>query len=139
MTYDQLRDESFDKSPREREHILPEDMREKSLPERLQFAQQKLDPAAQSEFFSSLPTNEWEDAGDWFLYQFSAIIKRTKEARQKKRKTAEGVEQKIEARHEHVAKKQRLVEGAMAKMKAQGEGLVPKSPRASKSPRPRRG
>ncbi|KAF2623737.1 hypothetical protein BU25DRAFT_173716 [Macroventuria anomochaeta] len=139
MDYDQLRDESFDRNPHEADPVLPEDMRDKSLDERLLFAQHKLDPAAQFEFFSALPTNEWEDAGDWFLDQFSAIIKRTREARQKKRKAARDFEQQIEERHKHVAKKQRLVEGAMAKMKAQGEGLVPKSPRASKSPRPRRG
>jgi hypothetical protein len=138
MDFNQLRDESFDQSPRDNEPVVPEEMREKPLEERLQFAQRNLDSAAQSQFFSALSTNEWEDAGDWFLDQFSKIIKKTREARQKKRKEAQGYEQEIEERHKHVAKKQRLVEGAMAKMKTQGEGLVPKSPRASKSPRPRR-
>ena len=138
MDYNQLREESFDKSPRDNEPVLPEGMREKPLEERLQFAQRNLDFAAQGQFFSALPTNEWEDAGDWFLDQFSTIIKRTKEARQKKRKAAQGYEQEIEERQKHVVKKQRVVEGAMAKMKAQGEGLMPKSPRPSKSPRPRR-
>lgn len=129
MRYDQLRDESFDEDPREQKPTLPEDMREKSLPERLQFAQQKLDPIDQARFFSSLPTTEWEDAGDWFLDQFTTIITKTREARQKKRKQAQVFEKEIEDRHKHVAKKQCLVEGAMAKMQAQGEGLVPKSPR----------
>lgn len=138
MDYNELRDESFDKSPRGNEPLLPEDVREKSLEDRLKYSREHLDPTAQSQFFSALPTNEWEDAGDWFLDQFSAIIKHTREARQKKRKKAQGFEKEIEERHTHVAKKQRLVEGAMAKMKTQGEGLVPKSPRASKSPRPKR-
>jgi len=139
MKYEELRDESFDKDPREQEPPLPEDICEKPLAERLQFAQQKLDPTGQAKFFSALSTIEWEEAGDWFLDQFSKIITRTREARQKKRKEAQCFEKEIEDRHQHVAKKQRLVEGAMAKMQAQGEGLVPKSPRASKSPRPRRG
>ncbi|KAF3036508.1 hypothetical protein E8E11_003445 [Didymella keratinophila] len=139
MKYEELRDESFDKDPREQELSLPEDICEKPLAERLQFAQQKLDPTGQAKFFRALPTTEWEEAGDWFLDQFSKIITRTREARQKKRKEAQCFEKGIEDRHQHVAKKQRLVEGAMAKMQAQGEGLVPKSPRASKSPRPRRG
>lgn len=139
MRYDALRDESFDKDPREQELALPEDMQEKPLVERLQFAQQKLDPLDQAKFFSALPTTEWEDAGDWFLDRFSTIITRTREARQKKRKQAQSFEKRIEMRHERVAKKQRLIEGAMAKMQEQGEGLVPKSPRASKSPRPKRG
>ncbi|KAF9694215.1 hypothetical protein EKO04_007891 [Ascochyta lentis] len=138
LDYDQLAKESFDKDPRARELVLSGDMLEKPLAERLLFAYRSLDPAAQSEFFSTLPTNEWEDAGDWFLDEFSKIIKETKDARQKKRNAARAFEAEIEKRHTQVAKKQKLVEGAMIKMKTQGEGLVPKSPRASKSPRPRR-
>ncbi|KAF1926386.1 uncharacterized protein M421DRAFT_67662 [Didymella exigua CBS 183.55] len=138
MHYEELRNESFDNDPREQEPTLPEDMRDKPLHERLQFAQQKLRPTDQVKFFSALPTTEWEDAGDWFLGQFTTIITKTREARQTKRKEARRFEAEIERRHKHVAKKQRLVEEAMDKMKAQGERLVPKSPRSSKSPRRRR-
>ncbi|KAJ8116776.1 hypothetical protein OPT61_g1868 [Boeremia exigua] len=138
MEYKQLTDESFDKDPRGHKPVLPEDMREASLAERLHFVQRECDSVAQAEFFSALATDEWENAGDWFLDQFSEIIKKTRRARQNKRRAAQGFEREIETRHQHVAKKQRLVEGAMAKMKAQGEGLVPKSPRRSKSPRARR-
>lgn len=137
MKYDTLRDESFDKNPREQELTLPEDMQEQPLVQRLQFAQQKLDPLGQAQFFSALPTTEWEEAGDWFLDRFATIISRTREARQKKRRQAQSFEEEIEARHQCVAKKRRLISGAMAKMQEQGEKLVPKSPRASKSPRPR--
>lgn len=134
MDYEQLRGEDFDKNPRAGEPVLSKDMLEKPLEERLKYAHQKLDAATRFEFFNALPTNEWEDAGDWFLDRFSEIIRKTKDARQKKRKMAQDIEQEIEMRHKHVAKKQRLVEDAMAKMKTKGEGLVPKSPRASKSP-----
>ena len=138
MKYEQLKDESFDTNPRATPPVLPEELRSRSLTERLEYAQ-NLDPANQSEFFGALPTEEWEDAGDWFLDQFDAIIKKTREARQKKRTAAKSFEKEIEERHQHVAKKQRLVASAMSKMKAQGEGLVPRSSRPSKSPRPRRG
>ncbi len=139
MKFDELKDESFDKDPRAGDPVLPKEQLDKPLVERLQFAQYNLDPVGQAEFFSALPTTEWEDAGDWFLDQFSEIIQKTKQARQNKRKLAQVLEKDIEQRHEHVAKKQQLVQSAMEKMKEQGEGLVPKSPRASKSPRPRRG
>lgn len=139
MTYEQLRDESFDYNPREQGETLPEHMRDNPLTERLEFAHHNLDPHNQAKFFSALSTTEWECAGDWFLGQFSAVMTKTREARQKKRQRAQKFEEEIEARHNHVAKKQRLVERAMEKMQAQGEGLVPKSPRASKTPRPRRG
>ncbi|KAF2824231.1 hypothetical protein CC86DRAFT_371613 [Ophiobolus disseminans] len=135
MHYDQLKNESFDTDPRAPDQPLSDDMLQTPLVERLEHVQKNLEPAKQVEFFHSLPTTEWEDAGDWFLDQFSSIITRTKEARQKKRKLAQGFEDEIEKRHEHVNKKQNQVEDAMNKMKAQGEGLVPRSPRPSESPR----
>jgi hypothetical protein len=139
MEYNALKNESFDKNPRALDQPLPEDQLQKPLDKRLDFAQKSLDLAKQAAFFQSLPTNEWEDAGDWFLEQFGDIIKRTKEARQKKRKFAQEFEREVEKRYKHVAKMQRQVEDAMSKMKAQGEGLVASTPRAGKSPKPKRG
>jgi hypothetical protein len=138
MSYEQLRNESFDTNPIASPHPLPIDMLKKPLDERLQHVQKHLATTEQSIFFHALSTDEWEEAGDWFLDQFSSIIQRTKQARQKKRKLAQGFEDEIEQRHKHVSKKQHQVEGAMHKMQTQGEGLVPRSPRPSKSPKPRK-
>lgn len=139
MSYDRLKNESFDTDPGALDQPLSEEMLQKPLVERLGHVQKNLHTDQQSEFFQKLPTTEWEDAGDWFLDQFSSIIQRTKEARQKKRKLAQEFEDEIEKRHKHVSKKQHQVEDAMNRMKAQGEGLVPKSPKHSKSPKPKRG
>jgi hypothetical protein len=138
MEYRQLKNESFDTDPRTSDHPLSTDMRQKPLKERLIYAKENFDAGKQSDFFHALPTAEWEDAGDWFLDQFSEIIQRTKQARQKKRKLAQEFEDEIETRHKHVSKKYRQVQDAMSKMQAQGEGLVPRSPRPSKSPKPKR-
>ncbi|EUC44322.1 hypothetical protein COCMIDRAFT_27299 [Bipolaris oryzae ATCC 44560] len=138
MKYESLKSESFDTNPRAKPLVLTEEDAQKPLPERLVLVQKNLTPDKQANFFSSLPTSEWEDAGDWFLDQFQSIVQRTKQARQKKRKLAQEFEEEVEKRHRHVAKKQQQVEQAMEKMKAQGESLVPRSPRPSKSPRPRR-
>ncbi|XP_014553080.1 hypothetical protein COCVIDRAFT_40870 [Bipolaris victoriae FI3] len=138
MKYESLKNESFDTDPRAKPPVLTEEDAQKSLPERLVLVQKNLTPDKQASFFSSLPTSEWEDAGDWFLDQFQTIIQRTKQARQKKRKLVQEFEEEVEKRHRHVAKKQQQVEQAMEKMKTQGESLVPRSPRPSKSPRPRR-
>lgn len=138
MSYDQLKNESFDANPRANGPPLSGDMLQKPLVERLEHVQKNFDPIKQSEFFQTLPTHEWEDAGDWFLEQFSSIINRTKEARKQKRKLAESFEDEIEKRHKHVSKKYRQVGDAMKKMQAQGEGLVPRSPRPSKSPNPKK-
>ena len=139
MSYDQLKQEDFDTNPRAASQVLTEDILQKPLVERLEFVQRNLDAEKQSTFFTLLSTTEWEDAGDWFLDQFQSIIERTRNARRSKRKLAREFEHEIERRHRHVSKKQHQVEGAMNEMKRQGEGLVAKSPRISKSPRPKRG
>ena len=137
--YEELKNEPFDVNPRAPPPMLVEDALQKPLVERLPLVQKNLDEGQQTQFFRSLPTTEWEDAGDWFLDQFQDIVQRTKQARQKKRKLAQEFEAEVEKRYEHVSKKQHQVQEAMDKMKEQGEGLMPRSPRPSKSPGPRRG
>ncbi|USP73533.1 hypothetical protein yc1106_00807 [Curvularia clavata] len=138
MNYETLKNESFDIDPRAKRPVLSEEDTKKPLAERLILVQKNLDPAKQAEFFHSLPTSEWEDAGDWFLDQCQNMIQRMKQARQKKRKLAQEFEDEMEKRHKHVSKKHRQVEQAMEKMKAQGENLVPRSPRPSRSAKPKR-
>lgn len=133
MGYEDLKKESFDLDPRAGIPVLGEDVLQKPFIERLDYVQKNLDAERQAIFFSSLPTTEWEDAGDWFLDQFQSIIRRTKEARQTKRKLAQSFEEEVEKRYKHVSKKQEQVEAAMDKMKQQGEGLVPKSPLPTKN------
>lgn len=134
MSYDQLRNEDFDHDPRGTNRVVSDDMQSRDLTERLVYAQKNFNSGDQDQFFRALPTREWEDAGDWFLDQFSKIIGRAKEARQNKRKIAREFEDKVEERYRHVAKRQRNVEAALDEMKEKGQGLIPKSPRASKEP-----
>jgi hypothetical protein len=138
MSYDQLKNESFDANPRAINEPLFEALLQKPLIERLSHVQHNLDAGKQSEFFRTLSTTDWEDAGDWFLDKFGSIIQRTKDARHKKRKLAQEFEAEIEKRHKYVSKKQHQVKDAMDKMQSQGEGLVPRSPRPSKSPKPKK-
>jgi hypothetical protein len=139
MSYTELKNESFDTDPGASPPVLSDDMTSQPLGDRLAFARQNLNTRDQANFFSSLPATEWEEAGDWFLDQFSSLIEQSRKARQKKRKLAHAFEDEVEQRHQHVAKRQQQVEDAMAKMKTQGEGLMPRSPRPSKSSKPRRG
>lgn len=138
MSYDKLKDEDFDTNPRAGPQVLTDDVLQKPLTQRLEFVQKNLDAERQGEFFRLLAASEWEDAGDWFLDQFSSIIQRSKEARQKKRKIERDLENEVEERYLHVSKKQQQIKGAMSEMKTQGEGIVSKSPRGSKSPMPKR-
>jgi len=142
MSYDQLKHEDFDTVPRGIPKVLSADMDQRPLPERLEHVKQSLNVHDQDKFFRSLPTREWEEAGDWFLDRFSSIIERTKQARQKKRKLARDFEDAIEERFRQVAKRQLQSETALEKMQAQGQSLLPpktpKTPRSSKSPRARK-
>jgi hypothetical protein len=137
-TYDELKAEDFDNVPRGQPQVLSDDMVQKPLAERLTHVRGCLDASDQDRFFRALRTSEWEEAGDWFLEQFSSIITRTKEVRQKKRKMASEFEDEIEERYRNVTKRQQLVKGSLDQMKTQGESLMPKSPRPSKSPGPRK-
>jgi hypothetical protein len=128
MDYRQLSNEDFDTVPRALPAVLSDDMLKRPLTERLEYVQKSLDATDQGKFFGSLSTAEWEDAGDWFLDQFSAIINRTKEARQFKRKLAIDFENEVEKRHKRVTKKHRQVDVSLDNMKARGQGLIPKSP-----------
>ncbi|KAF2636849.1 MFS general substrate transporter [Massarina eburnea CBS 473.64] len=135
MKYDTLKNESFDTVPRPVEQVLPREKLTEPVEEQLQYAMESLDPQKQYTFFQSLKTQDWEEAGDWFLERFGDILQRTTEARQKKRKLARGFEDEVEKRYRHVEKRQHHVKEALDRMKKQGEGLMPRSPRASKEPR----
>ncbi|KAF2437737.1 hypothetical protein P171DRAFT_526534 [Karstenula rhodostoma CBS 690.94] len=133
MNYDELRAEGFDTEPRGKTQVLSNDMQNRELKERLAYVQENLAPGNQDQFFRALPTREWEDAGDWFLDRFADIINRAKEARQNKRKLARNFEDEVEKRYRKVAKRQQNVEAALGEMKEKGQGLIPKSPRASRA------
>lgn len=133
LNYSQLKNEDFDTVPRGLPPVLSEDMQRKTLVERLEYVQNSLNATDQAKFFSSLPTTEWEDAGDWFLDQFSNIVQRTKQVRQNKRKLAKEFEDEVEKRHKQVTKKQCQVDEALEEMKSRGQGLI-KNPKGSKSP-----
>ncbi|OCK82053.1 hypothetical protein K432DRAFT_380755 [Lepidopterella palustris CBS 459.81] len=132
MPYEDLKKESFDHPPHAKPSVLQNDLLQAHLPERLEWVQGHLNAEDQSKFFGSLATNEWEDAGNWFLEKFGHIVQKMTQARREKRKLAQEFEQEVEERHERVAKKQRGVEGAMGRMKNQGQGLIPKTPKKPK-------
>lgn len=136
MDYDKLRCEDFDTEPRRKSETVLNEVPTGSLKERLAHVQKNLNPDEKDQFFRALPTREWEDAGDWFLDRFGDIISRAKEARQKKRKVAREFEDEVEKRYRKVAKKQQIVEKALDEMKEKGQDLIPKSPSASRTPRP---
>ncbi|KAF2091605.1 hypothetical protein K490DRAFT_61038 [Saccharata proteae CBS 121410] len=129
MPYATLENEPFDHDPHAEPLVLPAAQANLPLHERLTAVQRDPDPAAKAKFFASLNLEDWEEAGDWFLDQFGSIVKKMKEARQKKRKIAREFEDEVRKRDAQVASKRRCVEQAMLQMRNQGAGLLQGTPK----------
>lgn len=78
----------------------------------------------QHEFFTRLPVNEWEDAGDWFLGEFAGVVKRMKVARRAKRALIEGFESEISAREEAVRGKVEGIARTLEDLKHEGVAMM---------------
>jgi hypothetical protein len=117
-----LQQEPFDHNPQRPKLELPVEL-EGSLVERLAQVQE-LDADCQTKFFNSLPLQEWEDAGDWFLERFSSILQRTREARKAKRQVAAEFEKQVAARHEAVEARIRGTAQTMEEMKRSGQVVL---------------
>jgi hypothetical protein len=133
MDYEELRTQEYDINPSNPPSVLPEDAPE-ALPGRLSLVQ-KMSTNNQRAFFSSLPLVEWEEAGDWFLSQFSEVVKKMTEARKEKRQMAIKLEGEISKRHEHVASRKRGIDEALSEMGKSGrdvlKGSTPKRQKGS--------
>lgn len=75
-------------------------------------------------FFEALSTEDWEDAGDWFLEQFGKFIQVVKDNRQAKRRRAEQFEAEIKKRERAVRKKAEHFEGEFKGMSKAGQALL---------------
>ena len=88
---------------------------------------------AQSEFLASLPIDEWEQTGEWFMTQFAGLMNKLKDARQEKRTIAKEFEDEIEQRHTAVTKKRKQTEQALDEMKESGGKVLQGTPKKSKT------
>lgn len=89
----------------------------------------------QTEFFTSLDVDAWEEAGEWFLQKFADLTKQLKDNRREKRKAVEALEDEISERHTAVSKKCKLTDNALSEMKESGGKVLqgtPKKTRKSK-------
>lgn len=78
----------------------------------------------QAEFFSQLSKEEWEKSGDWFIDQFTDLMKQMRAARQAKREISKQFEDEIAAREEAVRGKTVGIEQVLRKMKTGGETVL---------------
>jgi hypothetical protein len=125
--YASLKSEPFDHSPHAQPFVVPGLSSTAALTDKL-VQLNGAEAQTQSQFFSSLNIDEWEEAGDWFLDRFGETIKRLKDVRREKRKAARAFEDEIEVRETAVSKKRTLTRVAMTEMKASGAAVLQGTP-----------
>ncbi|KAL8934399.1 MAG: hypothetical protein Q9216_005932 [Gyalolechia sp. 2 TL-2023] len=131
MTYQQLADESFDTSPHPTHLTNPSlTTNESSLKDKLHYLH-SLDGDPEEEiqsqrqaFFSSLPIAHYEECGDLMADEFSRLITRFKDARQRKRRLAREFEDEVAAREKVVEGRKGAVADDLGRLKRAGQDVV---------------
>lgn len=132
MDYHELKAESFDVDPNASGFEFPSIQLGTDLNSKLD-AVAALDQQQQINFFASLPINEWEQAGDWFVAQFGDVLNKLKTNRQEKREVAKAFENEIEKRHEAVSKKRKQTEDELSGMKESGVKVLQGTPKKART------
>lgn len=122
MTYGHLQNEPFDLDPSKVSSQKSQDAAAK-LPLRLeQFRQQG--EREQKEMFESMSMEDWEASGDWFVEQFTDLMKRLREARRSKRLTIRAFEDEASRREEAVRLRSETIDRKLIKMRQDGQRVV---------------
>lgn len=119
--FTELKREPFDFDP-SRNDISMQDI-VGTLDERL-VKVRKLQPEEQRAFFESLPISDWDQAGDWFLGQFTELMGKMRDARKMKRDIAQKFEEEVSQRHVVVENRQSGILSTMNGMKTSGQAAL---------------
>ncbi|PHH74754.1 hypothetical protein CDD82_4794 [Ophiocordyceps australis] len=122
MTYNDLDDEPFDLDPAKVVAQKGPDSAVK-LPLKLeQYRQQGR--KEQLQLFSKMSLEEWETSGDWFVDQFTNIMKKLRDARRNKRCAMRAFEDEAARREEAVRLRLESIDRRLVKMKQDGQRVV---------------
>lgn len=133
MSYDALKNQSFDKAPGVEPFAFSELPEDADLSKQIVAAFDMHNYIAQADFFASLGIEDWETAGDWFLDRFGEVIGKLREARNERRQAARDFEAEIEQRSLAIDKKRKLTDAVLDEMKSSGAAvLTPKRTKKSK-------
>lgn len=129
MTFQQLCEESFDSAPQPPKPENPALADDSTLNEKLfhlhslEGPREQIDLQRQS-FFSSLPIDRYEECGDLMTEHFGEVLKRFKQARQRKRAIAREFEQEVAMRQGLVERRRVAVAEDMERLKRAGQDVV---------------
>ncbi|KAI5366100.1 putative extracellular mutant protein [Septoria linicola] len=128
--YSDIKAQPFDIDPYARPVDLPQDVPTNTLQDKL-LAVMPMEAQGHMDFLVTLTAEQWEDAGDWFIERFGALVGKLKDSRKEKRKAARAFEDEIEQRHEAISKKQKLTLSALSEMKESGGKVLQGTPKKS--------
>ena len=132
MDYHTLKSEVFDLDPNAKDFKFGSGREDDTLSDMIS-AISRSQSADQAHFFRSLTIEQWEQAGDWFLDQFSDVVGKLKHVRQEKRKAARAFEDEIEDRYKAVGQKREQIDGALSEMRESGGKVLQGTPKKMKT------
>lgn len=131
MTYQTLKDETWEVEKHGRTSALPQELQDSAIPLSQRFkscvdldGEKEETQGIQVEFFAKMSTTEWEETGDFFIERFAEILTKLKEARRAKRKTATDFEKLVEERETAIREKFEKLDKDLADMRKGGEGVI---------------
>lgn len=123
MPYEELKIQAFEDDPNSTKLGKTPMGSHESLEGRLDMY--KSEPVKiQQEFFASLPIDEWEQAGEWFLAQFGQSMTKIAEARRERRNIATGFEKQFADRDAVIKKKTENLNAVFTRMQSGGESIL---------------
>lgn len=127
MSYADLREQAFDYDPQraalQQQQNITTTPANGTLEERLEHYRRK-GTMDQHDFFTRVTVEEWEEAGDWFLMQFAAVMGRMRQARREKRAIVQRFEEDIAAREEAVRGKMEGIAQTLEDLKQEGQTMM---------------
>lgn len=123
MSYAELQKQEFDYDPQAAAMQQTSVPSGNSLEDKLTYYKDR-DSLDQHQFFTQISIAEWDDAGDWFLDQFSSVVQKLKAARKEKREVVSQFEKELDAREEAVRGKMEGIGRTLNDLKQEGQSMM---------------
>lgn len=129
MTYEILRQEAFDQSPRAMSKPEAQAAADAGLPGKLQQVYNLKGDATEvlsqrRAVFAHMTIDQYEECGDLIMENFNGIMSQIKITRQQKRAAAIEFEEQVAKREAHVRAKKNAVDQDLARLRKAGEDVV---------------
>jgi hypothetical protein len=123
ISFSDLRNQSFDEDPKATGSVLSAQWTERPLKDQLMHAS-SLPPTLQRPFLNALSIHQWDEAGEWFVQQFTELVGKLSAARREKRKVAERFEDEVAERQKKVMRQDQRINSELQGMKLGGTSLL---------------